>query len=175
MSVDALLDKQEIHDVLVRFCRGVDRLDEAVLRSCFHDDALDDHGMFRGSADDFVDYVLASARTMIATVHSITNVSIELDGDRAGSEAYVTVVMRTARSAGGEADHLILARYIDRFERRDGGQWLIAERTVAYDLTRIDPVAGEWTLGDAFTRGARDTGDPSYHVLLSRHEQGENR
>jgi hypothetical protein len=44
-----LIDRQAIHDVLMRFSRGVDRLDEALLRSCFHSDSYDDHGHFKGN------------------------------------------------------------------------------------------------------------------------------
>lgn len=151
-------DRAEIHDVLVRFCRGVDRLDEAMVRSCFHDDATDDHGMFRGPAHELAAYVVQSASTMIATQHCITNVTVRLDGDLAWSEAYVHVVMRMPGN-DGPADHTILARYVDRFERRDGGPWLIADRAVVYDLTRIDPVGREWGLGDGYTRGRRDGDD----------------
>ncbi|MBT5754390.1 MAG: SnoaL-like domain-containing protein [Acidimicrobiaceae bacterium] len=40
----ALIDKDEIRDVLMRYGRGVDRLDEELLRSCYHPDSHDDHG-----------------------------------------------------------------------------------------------------------------------------------
>jgi hypothetical protein len=101
---------------------------------------------------------------MIATAHCVTNVTVELDGDSARSEAYVRVEMRTP-SSGGIADHVILGRYLDRFERRSGGPWLIAQRTVAYDLTRIDVVERQWSLGDDYTLGRRDREDPSYGLL----------
>jgi hypothetical protein len=42
--VQALLDKQSIYEVLVTYCRGVDRCDEDLIRSAFHDDSYDDHG-----------------------------------------------------------------------------------------------------------------------------------
>jgi SnoaL-like domain len=163
--IRALLDRQEIVEVLVRFCRGVDRLDPEMIRSCLHDDAIDDHGMFRGGPEELAAYLVASGRSMVATVHYITNVTLRLDGDRAASEAYVTAMMRMPRSNGGEADHLVLGRYLDRFERRDGGPWLIAERTVVYDLTRIDPAGAQWSLGASYTRGRRDRGDLSYALL----------
>ena len=146
--------------MLVRFCRGVDRLDEQLIASCFHDDATDDHGMYNGDGRGFAKYVMDSASTMLATVHSITNVTVELDGDTARSEAYVHVVMRMPSGDGGAADHTIDARYLDRFERRDGSPWLIADRLVVYDLTRIDPVRREWALGEGYTTGRRDGKDP---------------
>jgi ketosteroid isomerase-like protein len=144
-ALSTLLDRAAIEDVLVRFCRGVDRLDEDLVRSCFHDDAVDDHGMFRGPASEFAPYVVASARSMLATQHCISNVTVTFDGDVASSESYVHVVLRI-RGEDGPADHTIFARYVDRFERRAGGEWLIAERVVVYDLTRIDPVGRTWSL-----------------------------
>ena len=38
-TLDELLCEAEIKDVHLRFCRGNDRLDEALLRGCFHPDA----------------------------------------------------------------------------------------------------------------------------------------
>jgi hypothetical protein len=166
-AVRRLLDRQEIEEVLVRFCRGVDRLDEELVRSCFHADATDDHGFFDGPAHEYARYAIANARSMIATAHCITNVTVQLDGAVARSEAYVTVVMRTPSSSAGIVDHVILARYLDRFERRAGGPWLIARRTVAYDLTRIDPVERQWGLGERYTLGRRDEDDLSYTLLRS--------
>lgn len=163
--LQALLDRQEIVDVLVRFCRGVDRLDGQLIRSCFHSDALDDHGMFRGGPHELAEYLVRSARRMVASQHYITNATIAVDGDRAGSESYVTAMLRMRRQGTGHADHHLFARYVDRFERRGGGPWLIAERTVVYDLTRIDPVEGEWRLGEGYTLGVRGAEDPSYGIL----------
>jgi hypothetical protein len=43
-EVRVMRDKQSIYEVLVRYCRGVDRCDEDLIRSTFHDDSYDDHG-----------------------------------------------------------------------------------------------------------------------------------
>jgi SnoaL-like domain len=40
----------DIHDVLARYCRGADRCDAALMQSCFHEDAVDEHGFFNGPA-----------------------------------------------------------------------------------------------------------------------------
>ena len=47
--IDALLDKQEISECILRFSRGIDRHDIEVARSAFHDDARDDHGVYIGT------------------------------------------------------------------------------------------------------------------------------
>ena len=57
------------------------------------------------------------------TMHQITNVTVQVDGDRATSRCYFTVLAVT-----GQGLHPILAgEYRDRFERV-GGTWRFAER-----------------------------------------------
>lgn len=36
-----LEDRQAIHEVILRYCRGVDRSDPDLILSAFHDDAID--------------------------------------------------------------------------------------------------------------------------------------
>ena len=38
-----LIDRQEIWQVLQNYGRGLDRFDRELLRSCYFDDAIDDH------------------------------------------------------------------------------------------------------------------------------------
>lgn len=160
-----LLDKQEIYEALVRYCRGIDRADEALVRSCYHEDAYDDHGMFQGPAIEFAPYAVENLRTMQRTMHCIHNVAIALHGDVAASEAYCVAYHRIASRAGGDADHLAGVRYVDRFEQRDGGAWLIAHRTVVYEWTRIDPVGRSWTMHPHYAVGTRDGEDRSDRLL----------
>ena len=47
-----LLDKQEIEEVVLRYCRGIDRRDFDLVRSCYHPDARDRHGSFDGTVDE---------------------------------------------------------------------------------------------------------------------------
>ena len=39
MKLEELSDRAEIHDVLMRYSRGLDRLDMDLVREAFHDDA----------------------------------------------------------------------------------------------------------------------------------------
>ena len=43
-EVQELLDKQAIHEVMIRYCRGLDRMDAELVGSAYHPDAHDDHG-----------------------------------------------------------------------------------------------------------------------------------
>ena len=50
-AVQALLDKQEITELLTRYLRSVDRGDVATLRSCYLRGSTEDHGgLFDGPA-----------------------------------------------------------------------------------------------------------------------------
>jgi hypothetical protein len=42
-ELQTLLDRQAIHDVLMRYSRGLDRHDRKVLESVYWPDAVDDH------------------------------------------------------------------------------------------------------------------------------------
>ena len=52
-KIQELIDRQEIYDVLIRYCQGVDRCDVNLIKSVYHEDAQDGHGMFKGRGLDF--------------------------------------------------------------------------------------------------------------------------
>ena len=157
-ALRTLLDKQEIHEVLMRYCRAVDRLDEELLRSVYFPDATDDHGLFCGLASDFVTWVMKFHREhFISNTHSISNELIEVEGDIAYAESYFTGFHRFERD-GQEYTRISCGRYIDRFERRDG-VWKIAHRLVVNDWGRVDPLTEAVV---PITPGLRSRDDPVY-------------
>lgn len=141
-AVQALLDKQSIYEVLMRYCRGIDRRDAALVRGVYHPDAVDEHALFDGPADAFVEFVMPLLDGM-GTQHLIGNVLVELDGDRAYSEASFVAFHQ---KGGGVPDVTVGGRYLDRFERRQG-EWKIAHRRVLMDWNRNDPDTSEWKTG----------------------------
>jgi 3-phenylpropionate/cinnamic acid dioxygenase small subunit len=60
------------------------------------------------------------------TKHVITNVNIQLDGDRAAASCYATVFQQTDVLP---LQPIAAGRYIDRFERA-GGEWRFADRLI---------------------------------------------
>lgn len=129
-TVRMLADRQAIRDCLATYCRAVDRLDRELLLSVYHEDAVDDHGVFVGGREEFADWVIAyHSRAQHATQHIITNHTCELDGDVAHCETYY---MFAAMNVEGAPLALSGGRYLDRFERR-GGRWAIALRKVVSD------------------------------------------
>ena len=160
-------DKQEIHDVIMRFSRGIDRCDETLLRSCFHTDSYDDHGHFKGNGQDFAHYIVKSIDERAHhTTHSVANVLIELNADNpdsARAESYVLAYLRRTDDDDAEWLDFFSGRYIDRFARRDG-VWRIASRVVVHDWS-ASTVLGDESFPlpiDSFTQGRRDRSDLVY-------------
>jgi ketosteroid isomerase-like protein len=161
-EVQERLDKEAIRDALMRYCRGVDRLDADIITSVYHPDAFDDHAgrQFTGETvgEGIVDWM---TEIMDTTSHNITNSNIEVHGDTAGSESYTTSMH--LQTVDGEQHMLLaLARYVDRFEKRNG-EWKIINRVVVPDFTG-------WVEMEPFkfaTPARRDKTDPSYGVLES--------
>lgn len=156
----ALIERQKIYDVIIRYCRGVDRCDVELLRSVYHEDAIDDHGMFKGRGVDFAEWIIDwTFKNLRRGQHVIGNFSCDLQGDVAFTETYCISFSEdvTGRNA------TVYNRYIDRFEKRNG-EWKIADRLVVIDLSRTDEGAepfGE-VPGWHFTFGRRDRSDPVY-------------
>lgn len=165
-QLDELTSRAEITEVVLRYVRAIDRLDEEMLRSCFHPDSRHRHGSFGGSSTDFCGFAIAICRQVVATHHQLGPVSIELRGDTAFTETYFTSHHRLGAEppAGGRAheDRFMGGRYVDRFARRDG-VWKIAERVGVNEWLRYEPSSdgGFWS-GPPEHRGRRDHGDPVY-------------
>ena len=128
--LQALADKEAIRDCLARYCRGIDRADDASLRSAYWPDAEDCHGAWRGSADGFIAQALPRLRAGGRGVHQITQCLIELHGVLAAVESSFFALQTTAAAPADET--FLCGRYLDRFEKR-GDEWRIASRTVVYD------------------------------------------
>jgi hypothetical protein len=163
-GLQSLLDKQAITEVLYRFCRGVDRNDEELMLSCYHPGARDSHGIFDGPGDEYVVYLRPVLQSFDSIQHVIGNVLIELDGDLAWSESYVTAYHVQRDEAGTPTQLIVSGRYVDRFERRDD-DWRIVDRQFLADWSRVDVGIQEWVgdnIGSPFVSGSSDRHDPSY-------------
>jgi hypothetical protein len=165
-ALQGLLARQEITEVLYRYARGCDRADEEALRACFHPDSVHAHGGFHGLSADFIGFAMQIVRPLMSSTHMITNVIIELNGDRAVSECHFLAHHRRLKDPNpGEEDMFLKGRYLDRFERRDG-IWKISSRTGLHDFERVlDPA--DRTLANAPTeqRGRKQPDDPIYAML----------
>ncbi|MFD4265315.1 nuclear transport factor 2 family protein [Rhodococcus sp. NPDC058481] len=129
-----LLDKQAIYEVVMRYCRGIDRLDFDLVRGAYHRDGIDHHTGFDGTIDEYIAWVRPKLELLGGTMHHIGNHLVELRGDLAISESYSTA---THWGHPDRGDFTSGARFLDLMERRDG-RWAIAERWAVREWTRSD-------------------------------------
>lgn len=155
-QLQALLDKQALLELNLRYCRAVDRCDLELLLSCFHPDATDDHGTFKGAPADVFPAILAKMRDMPPAQHILDNALFEVDGDIAWGELYMSV--READAGPGSPPDSF-GRNLDRYERRDG-EWRIAERRVIIERFFPDREVDQ----SRFLAGRKDRLDPSYTI-----------
>jgi SnoaL-like domain len=136
-----LADRQQIHDLILSYCRGVDRLDLDLVRDVYHPGAVDHHTGFDGPVEDYISWVGEKLRGFDGTMHLIANHLVQFAGPRAIAETYGTAV-----HWGTPMDDPLLNftsgfRYVDLLECRDR-RWGIVERYAVRD----------WTLSDAQRR-----------------------
>ncbi len=142
--VQAMIDKTEIAELLATLARGLDRLDETLLRSVLHADATLDlgPGAFQGNGNDYVQWILAVFNGVKSTHHMISNIRVELEGDVALVESYFNAHVRVDKPVGRE-DVFMGGRYLDRMERRPTGNgvWKIIHRKQILDWVRTEAVS----------------------------------
>ena len=153
-TVEQLSDIECIRDATKRYCRGVDRLDEDLMKSAYWPEATDDHGVFVGNAMEFVEMCMISHLRWRSTNHCIFNHCVELDPDgvHARGEAYnVTLLFQE------DADVLDTwyGRYLDVYEKR-GEEWRILERVCVHEGTTTEPVSKMGIDAPSFRQGSFD-------------------
>jgi hypothetical protein len=187
-----MLDRQDIHDVIVTYCRAIDRLDAGLFASMFWEDggySTASGAVVRAAEPAFVQNILDDTmrRSYSQTQHFISNVRFDFDGaDVANTEAYLHAFHRSYTSGErlesivGKSqltdraldpairyDIVVAGRYLDRFERRRGA-WKISTRRLILDWTSIMP-STEWGTADSAVGGfcwlgERGPSDPSYPI-----------
>jgi 3-phenylpropionate/cinnamic acid dioxygenase small subunit len=122
-----LQDRQDISDLLIRYATGIDRRDWDLFRTVFTADCRLDYGeigVWDGveAVTEFMDVAHAAAGYLM---HRISNIVIDLQGDRANTRCYVDAwIMASDNNSGVNARGF----YDDEIVRTDAG-WRIARRT----------------------------------------------
>jgi hypothetical protein len=171
-SLRALLDREAIRDAVLRYTRGIDRDDETLMVSAFHEDARDDHGSFIGMVRDFPSRKSRTNLRWSNYQHYVSNQTIEIKGDEAHVETYF---LASLTRPTGTID-LTGGRYTDRMERR-GGNWAIADRIVIVEWAGSLPSGSATSIsGSLFVNSTHDRSDPSYCrplMVTRRHRDQE--
>lgn len=120
-------DLRAVEDVLVRYSRALDWLDDKALEQVFWDDAEIDYGFFKGSGREFRPVLMAMERSVGRRFHFTSQVKIALHDDVAEVESYNISLACESVEASGKAIQQFFGFYLDRIERRNG-RWAIARR-----------------------------------------------
>jgi ketosteroid isomerase-like protein len=161
-KLERLIDRQEIVDCIHRYTRALDRHDDELLVSVFHEDAVDNHGGWVGGRSEFVEWANHQCHSHLGGhMHHVTSHNCEIEGDVAHAESYVLFVHRYR---DGKTVHVAGGRYVDRLEKRDG-EWRIALRRLVLDYRYLadGTIFGAW---DGYPKGTQDRGDVSYERPL---------
>ena len=160
MSAAEVADRLAITDKIYRYCRSVDRLDVPVGHSVFHEDSIADFGAsYVGTGRGWIDFICEEHKRFLHHSHQVTNVIIELDGEKAGSESYVYASLQR-QDGDAVLQHEFWARYVDTWSKR-AGDWAIDRRDCIVDygvIREVTPLPGN-------PLSRRDRADPSYRVL----------
>jgi hypothetical protein len=134
-AMAVLVAKEAITEALHRYCVAVDRIDEETWWQVWHHHATAHYEeIFEGSAAGLMAWIFETHRACDATSHQLSNVLIEVAGETATSESYVTACVR----AGG-TDVVARGRYFDSWSNRDG-RWRIDGRRYRNDIMQMIPV-----------------------------------
>lgn len=165
-GLQRLIDKDAISDCIMRYSRGIDRRDRAVLESAYWPEAVDNHLSFKGPVGDFIDFAFKFSNGM-RTHHMLGNILIDFSSpEEAHTETYY-IAAHERETPDGQQDFIIHGRYLDLFEKR-GNEWRILERTLTCDLYSMRPNTSDWQNGmysKIDTIGAYIPDDPLYRFL----------
>jgi len=163
-KLQALWDHQQINKALATYCRGIDRCDKELLKSAYWPDAYEDHGIFKGNAWEFAEFIIPLLKGMRGSMHSISNTLIDLHGDKASVETYVVAYHLVDQPDGSQLDMVVGGRYLDQFKRRKD-EWRIANRLFVLDWNQNQAATCQWDAGlyaELKTHGRRYPDDVSY-------------
>ncbi|MFN3458374.1 MAG: nuclear transport factor 2 family protein [Novosphingobium sp.] len=163
ISADEMATRMALRHLVDAYGHGIDRRDWDLLRTLYHDDAVDDHTPYYcGPASGYIDWLPGMMANWRATMHTAFTQLLVVDGDRAEGEV-------TARAwhltLDGARQFVAWGRYADHYERRDG-VWRFARRSFILDHAEDLPA----NVGDNFGSEGVGTGragaeDPVYARL----------
>ena len=165
-GLEPLFAERAIRQQLHAGCRALDRLDLPLLRSLWYEEGtLEDQSLgSSGAIADQAALVIDQLRPFQCHAHHLSNVEIQVEGDRAVSRCELSAVRRSPAMV----DSHYRAEYRDQWSRREG-RWAIERRQVlggtAWTLSVADAGRGE--------RSRRDRADPVYPLFAWLDNQGE--
>jgi ketosteroid isomerase-like protein len=165
-ELQRIFDEAAIRDCMCRYARAIDRMDVELLRTCYHPDAIEDHGQaqYVGDVNGFIERFVPLLHQFESTTHFLGQqlVEFEPDGNSAWVETYARASHRTRPddpSGRPVRDWVLNVRYCDRFEKRNG-EWKIAHRIMVSEPSEEHEVI--FSSPRPTEPGTRDRSDQCY-------------
>ena len=168
-KVQELLDRQAINDLIARYSRTLDWVDDAGQADCYWPDAAIDYGFFKGTAADFVPVGMAVERSTGRRWHLLSSLAVKLTSPTtAEGEAYgIALGFRREDEAEPYRGNMYGGRYLDQYEKRDG-EWRISSRRYIMDWTMAMPDQPDASPNAEFPLpmlDLRESGHPDYRRM----------
>ncbi|NLR73189.1 nuclear transport factor 2 family protein [Novosphingobium sp. ERN07] len=162
-TLQAVIDRIEIADVLIRYARAVDRLDSNLFETVWAEKATVDYGEGAEDARAWTRGMLDRIGSMDRTQHSLSNSLVDVNGNFANAETQCTAYHLIAGDEGATA-MIVGGRYLDQLERTAAG-WRISQRRYVMDWNETHPSnceLGKGRFARFSTIGGRAPHDLSY-------------
>tara|TARA_R110002094_G_scaffold119031_2_gene114253 strand:+ start:3656 stop:4201 length:546 start_codon:yes stop_codon:yes gene_type:complete len=162
-----LADEHAIREIIHMHCRGVDRADEAALKSCYWPEASVSYGAEPAAAHAFCEDLVEAIQGFAQTHHVVSNIVVDFPDESepamATVESYLVAFHYLEDPQGQDSEMTYLGRYLDRFEKRDD-QWKIMQRTpvMSWSQNAATTHDAEHPALAALTRAGRFPEDPVY-------------
>jgi len=133
VKLQQLIDRQEIGDVIQRYSRTLDWLDEPGQQGCYWPDAHIEYGFFTGKAEEFLPVVMETESNLARRWHMLSQPLIRFHSPTsASSECYGIFGGGRWQEDGSIAGDMIGGRYLDEWEKRED-VWRISARKYIVD------------------------------------------
>ncbi len=139
-SMDALMDRQAIGELLQNWVIWRDAGDWERFATVWHHDGRMNATWFRASAAEFIDGCRKGFDAGIVGLHALGGISIDVQGIRAVAQSKMQILQR-GELDGVEVDVTCLGRFVDALEKREG-RWGLILRQPVYEVDRmalVDP------------------------------------
>lgn len=163
-----IADHAAIGDVLTRYARACDWLDDALLETVLFDDAEIDYGFFKGNGKAFKPLLMTIERNIGRRWHLSLQHSIAINGDRAAVASYQLAYSVGATAPDPKVDLLVnVGYYIDEMVRREGHWGIIRRQHLQVTSAALKEAQVEGVLGQLNHIGTTSNTHPAYQIFTT--------
>jgi 3-phenylpropionate/cinnamic acid dioxygenase small subunit len=143
-SLQELIDRKDISDVIYRFAKGVDTCDWVLYRSCYADEVELDFSTSHGStppqkmsADKWIEFCSSIVPGFDTTSHIMSNIMCDIAGDTADVRVSLYAEHYLA-NASGQDSHVVGGFYNHQMKRTSQG-WKIVKAKLTQTYMKGPP------------------------------------